>query len=67
MKVARGIPFTIGVEIHESSKSAKAISSKMVRGVAGLSNMMRGDPKKPTFSFPGQRRNPIGTKQVIIF
>ena len=44
MKVARGIPLTIGVERHESSKSANAISSKMVRGVAGLSNMVRGDP-----------------------
>lgn len=31
----------IGVERHESSNRAKATSSKRVRGVAGLSNMVR--------------------------
>jgi hypothetical protein len=31
------------VERHDSKRRANAISSKMVRGVAGLSNMMRGE------------------------
>jgi hypothetical protein len=55
LKVARGIPLTIGVERQERSKSTKAISSKMLRGVAGLSNMVRGDPV--TCLIPGQRGN----------
>jgi hypothetical protein len=29
--------------MHDSKRRANAISSKMVRGVAGLSNMMRGE------------------------
>lgn len=39
----------MGVERHESSSSANAIRSKMVRGVAGLSNILRGrvTPWKP--------------------
>jgi hypothetical protein len=40
--VARGIPLTMGVDKQEMSNSAKATSSKMVRGVAGLSNIARG-------------------------
>lgn len=36
------MPFTMGVEMQVISISAKAIKSKTVRGVAGLSNMMRG-------------------------
>ena len=68
MKVARGIPLTIGVERHESSNSAKAIRSKMVRGVAGLSNMVRGDPgsQRGCFPFPDRRRrNQMETQYVF--
>jgi hypothetical protein len=61
LKVAKGIPLIIGVERHESSNSAKAISSKMVRGVAGLSNMVRGGrhcaQKKKTFQAKGRIKN----------
>jgi hypothetical protein len=32
----------MGVERHDNKRRANAINSKMVRGVAGLSNMMRG-------------------------
>lgn len=38
-KVASGMPFTIGVEITDRSRSAKAARSSIVSGVAGLRSM----------------------------
>jgi hypothetical protein len=39
LKVASGIPLTTGVEMMDMSRRMKAIKSKTVKGVAGLSMM----------------------------
>lgn len=49
----------MGVEMQVMSISAKAIKSKTVRGVAGLSNMMqgKGDRSRPFSNRPENKKN----------
>lgn len=51
----------MGVDRQESSSRTKATSSRMVRGVAGLSNMVRGRVRTGT---PSKRLSQARCKRV---